>query len=87
MAHLTGQRLKITWWQTTDMIELAFAIPGAEGEQPKVREATDEGLTLEWSPVLFEANFYKPMRGISARWKVISVVTMRVRGEARLAGK
>lgn len=70
MAHLTGQRLKITWYQTTDMIELAFAIPAAEGEQPEEREATDESLTLVWAPINFQANFYKPMRGVSARWKV-----------------
>jgi len=70
MAHLTGQRLKVTWYQTTDMVELAFAIPAAEGEQPKEREATDDGLSLVWPPVNFQANFYKPIRGVSALWKV-----------------
>ena len=42
MANLTARELKLTWWQTTDMIELAFAIPGAEGEQPASKEEVVE---------------------------------------------
>ena len=72
MAHLsTGQRLKLTWWQRSDALYLSFAIPGADGEQPTQKQTTDGTIILEWSPVTFEANFFKPVIGISARWKVV----------------
>jgi hypothetical protein len=70
MAHLSAQRLKITYHQTTDSLDLAFAIPGALGDEPAEKTATDDTLTLDWPPVRFEAAFFKPIRGVSARWKV-----------------
>lgn len=78
MAHLTAQRLKVTWSQTTDALDFTFAIPGAEGDEPKYMHASDDKLKVEWPPVSFAASFAKPVRGTSAQWKVVHRGKMQV---------
>ena len=73
MERLSGRDIKIAWAQTRDALELTFTIIGAIGTttEPELKQATDEELIINWAPVAFHAKFFKAIRGISARWRVL----------------
>jgi hypothetical protein len=61
--------LKVLWSHTRDELHLTLSCPGASGE-PSKREVTDTSFAFVWDGHEFAADFFGPVKGVSAIWDV-----------------